>query len=154
MEDADQAYLAGLFDGEGCASAIITSKAYKEHRNFCPRVHFGITGKGEHMKQVKLLFGIGGGVYKRKNYDIWDFRVTYPAHVIQAIDLILPYVKLKNEQLVILRRATEFLLQHECHSRWKREDVKHFEREFVQILHELKGLNRKKGRKRIHYLDN
>lgn len=106
------------------------------------------------MNQVRLLFAIGGAVYKRTNYDIWDFRVTCPAHIIQIIDLIFPYVKLKNEQLLVLRRAAEFLLQHKKYSKWKGEDVKKFGREFVHTLHELKGLNAKKGRKRIHFPDN
>ena len=152
MEEVERAYLAGLFDGEGCANATFRSKAYKEKRYWWPAVQFVIAGQYQHMCQISEMFGAGGNVYEQSNRRVCEFRATKPEHVLRFIDIILPYVKLKKEQLRLLRSATGFMIEHRSRSKWSQKDKEFFNKNFVQTLQKSTRTGEKKGRKRTHTL--
>jgi hypothetical protein len=95
------AYIAGLFDGEGCISMmgphliIIISNTFKESLEFVDRV-FGILGGGicemHPSKKVKLVHSN----YKRR-YD-WRIRGKNAARI---LELLLPYLIIKKEQAIL-----------------------------------------------------
>jgi len=150
LKDVERAYLAGLFDGEGCPNATFNSKAYKGKRYYWPSVQFVITGQYQHMHQVMEMFGVGDKVYEQQSKRAWDFRATRPEHVLRLIDIILPYVKLKNKQLQLLRSAAGFMMEHRSHSKWSQKDKEFFNKSFVQPLQKSTSTGEKKGRKRVH----
>ena len=152
MEEVERAYLAGLFDGEGCANATFRSKAYKGKRYWWPAVQFVIAGQHQHMCQISEMFGAGANVYEQSNRRAWEFRATNPEHVLRFIDIILPYVKLKKEQLRLLRSAAGFMIEHRSRSKWSQKDKEFFNKNFVQTLQKSTRTGEKKGRKRTHTL--
>jgi len=50
------------------------------------------------------------------------------------IDIILPYVKLKKKELLLLKEAAVFIYRHKRRSRWNDEEKKEFHRRFVLPL--------------------
>lgn len=149
LKEVDRAYLAGLFDGEGCANATLGSKMYKEKYYWWPKLQFTIVGREQHIQQVRKLFDLGGYVYNQAR-QVWELRTTTPEQIIRFIDVILPYAKLKIDQLQLLKEAGETMLQHKRRSKWTQEELESFNVNFVQPLQRLKGSNHRKGRKRVH----
>jgi len=130
LSDTEKAYLAGLFDGEGCANATFRSKAYKGKRYWWPAVQFVITGQYQHMCQISEISGEGGNVYEQSNRHVCEFRATKPEYVLRFIEIILPYVKLKKEQLRLLRSAAGFMIEHKSRSKWSQKDKEFFNKNF------------------------
>ncbi len=140
LEDLDKAYLAGLFDGEGCANPTFASKKYfssKEQKKkiyHWPRVQFVISNKNRLLLElVKRMVGLGG-LYRSKESKVWDLRITKPKQVLNMINALLPYVKLKNENLLVLKEASLFISKHKPRSRWAREELKFFYENYVKKL--------------------
>lgn len=139
LAKTDRAYLAGLFDGEGCANATFKSKKkfskrkQKEVRYFWPTAQLAISGAYEHLQSIKETVGFGG-VYKATRGKGWDFRTTQPKEVLKMIDIILPYVKLKKKELLLLKEAALFISRHKRRSRWSDEEKKEFHKRFVLPL--------------------
>jgi len=151
MEDTDRAYLAGLFDGEGCANATFRSKSYKGRRYQWPSVQFVIAGQHQHMSQISVMFGAEGKhIYEQSSRHVWEFRATRPEDVLHYTDIILPYVKLKSTELKLLKQAAQFLIEHESHSKWSQKDKESFYKSFVQPLQKSTPAGRRKGRKRMY----
>ena len=76
LKEADRAYLAGLFDGEGCANAtfrsrgVTSKKEKKKVRYFWPTVQSVISGIHSHLQPIQEFVGIGG-LYQQKT-GVWD----------------------------------------------------------------------------------
>jgi hypothetical protein len=139
LKDTDRAYLAGMFDGEGCANAtfkskkVLSKKKQKEIRYFWPTVQFVIAGAHTHLQSIREIVGLGG-VYEATVGKGWALRTTQPKKVLIMIDAILPYVKLKKKQLLILKEAALFISQHKKRSRWRDEEKKESHKRFVLPL--------------------
>lgn len=94
MTKLDKAYLAGLFDGEGC----ITFR-YGNNRNKTPAIT--ITNNNEAIiRYIYLIYG--GNVYKKwkkseKHSDCFVWQATKQIQRIHFIKDIRPYVKIKKE---------------------------------------------------------
>lgn len=74
MENTERAYLAGLFDGEGCASVSYTKyeRQGKERLYDSCRVHFAISNMDRGvLRDVRLLIG-KGGIYLQKAYTVTE----------------------------------------------------------------------------------
>ena len=154
LKDVYKAYLAGLFDGEDCANVTFSSKPYfsrkeqKEKRYFWPRVNLVISNKNRLLLElIKRIVGFGG-LYRNKESKVWDLRITQPKEILNMINVLLPYVKLKNDDLLLLKDATIFISQHKYHSRWTREEKKFFYEKYVKKL----GTSHK-GRPIVHEWD-
>ena len=162
MKEVDRAYLAGLFDGEGCAS--VTHGPYRKETTkggklyWGHKVHFVISSQDKHaLKKVRRLFEKGGIYDQDRSKSInslsqrttYDFRITKPTDVIKVIDLISPYVIIKEDDLENLRDAAKFILRvrgsKERH-KWTEEEGKEFEK-FAKNSRDLKG-GGKRGRRR------
>jgi len=138
LKDVDRAYLAGLFDGEGCASVAHI------------RVQFIISNSDNRvLKEIRLLFG-KGGTYPKDG----SFRITKTRDVIEAIELIRPHVRVKKTDLDNLYQASEFILEvrgSRKRHKWTEEEEKEFEK-FVETSRALKGPRKRGGRPRKYPL--
>ena len=135
LEETDRAYLAGLFDGEGCANAtfrsrgVTSKKEKKKVRYFWPTVQFVISGIHSHLQPIQEFVGVGG-LYQQKT-GVWDFRMTQPKQVLIMTNTLLPYVRLKKRELLTLRKAALFMIRHERRSRWTKAELDEFHKRFV-----------------------
>lgn len=151
LKDTDRAYLAGLFDGEGCANPTFTSKKHfskreqKEKIYLWPRVQFVISGTRAHLQEIKRIVGFGG-LYRQKT-GVWDFRITEPKQVLNMVDIIFPYVKLKKEELLLLKNAALFMLKHKYRTRWTNKEKDFFNKNFVLPSQKLSRSRKKLGRR-------
>jgi len=153
LKDVEKAYLAGLFDGEGCASVSYSQyeKKGRERLYDSCRVHFAISNMEQSvLRDVRLLIG-KGGIYRQKG--IFSFRSGKPADIIKITETIKPYVKIKKQDLKNLQNAAKFILEVRGSSKrhkWTAEEKKEFLR-FVETCKALKGSG-KRGRPRVHPL--
>jgi hypothetical protein len=100
LSDTEKAYLAGLFDGEGCISPIWGSKSYfskKENKKktyHFPRLQFVITNKNSILLDlIKTQIGFGN-FYRGKNGAAYDYRISAQKEVLSVVNTLIPYVKL------------------------------------------------------------
>lgn len=160
LKETDIAYLAGLFDGEGCANVSISSKqhflkkAQRKTRYFWPRVHLAISNKSSLLlKLVLQRINLGHAserehLYLDKKTKVWSLRITQPKQVLELTTVLLTHVKLKQDDLIVLKDACIFMLQHKRHSKWTPKELKFFYENY------WKKIGRKEtGRKRTHKWD-
>jgi len=143
LKDVERAYLAGFFDGEGCAAVIYsqykkkTKKGEKLYSGF--GVHLAISNVDQSvLRDVRLSVG-KGGIYHQKN--VYSFRSTKPTDIIKIIGLIKPYVRVKKQDLKNLEDAAKFVLEvrgAKKRHKWTEEEKKKF-LEFVDQSKALKG---------------
>jgi len=153
LKEVDRAYLAGLFDGEGCASVVHSQYRGRGRKRLYQsyRVQFIISNTDNRvLKEVRLLFGTGG-IYPKEN----SFRISKPRDVIEAIELIRPYVRVKKTDLANLYEASEFILEVRGSSerhKWTEEERNEFLK-LAETSMALKGGGKKKrGRPRKYRL--
>jgi len=151
LSDTDKAYLAGLFDGEGCINACINTKKYfpKTRRKFCfhawVKLQFVISNK-DHLlleKGVKTIVGFGG-IYREG--DIYDWRVTKREQLLSVFNALIPHVKLKKKALQVAKDAVLFLLQRRYRQRWTKDELIFLHEKFVLPLQKLLPSGEKRGR--------
>lgn len=160
LEETDKAYLAGLFDGEGCANVSISSKphflkkAQRKTRYFWPRVHLAISNKSYLLlKLIRRIIGLGHAserehLYLDKKTKVWSLRIAQPKQVLELTTTLLPHVKLRQNDLIVLKDACTFMLQHKRNSKWTPKELKFFYENY------WKKIGRKEtGRKRTHKWD-
>ena len=98
----DIAYLAGLFDADGCASSYISKK---KNTNYTTRVHsceISMTNK-EVIYWVKNTVGFGNIHYREKvggmgKLPQWRYRASHKL-ALKFANLVLPYSIVKKEKL-------------------------------------------------------
>ena len=141
LQDTDRAYLAGLFDGEGCASVSFTqyTKKGRDRLYDSCKVHLAISNKDENaLRDVLLMIG-KGGIYPGKG--VFSFRTGDPSDILGIIEVIKPYVKIKKQSLENLGKAAEFILEirgtNRRHS-WTEEEKNKF-KELARMSRALKG---------------
>lgn len=144
MKELERAYLAGLFDGEGCANASFRSKKVKK-RYYWPSVQFVISGQKEHMQLIKEMIGFGG-VYKGAKGETWDYRITQPKQILLMIEALLPNIRLKNKELKKLKEASRFILKHEPRTRWTEQELIFFRKNHVLPLQKESRSGKPRGR--------
>ena len=162
MKDVERAYIAGLFDGEGCTSVVYTQykKRGRERLYSGYKANLVISNQDKHvLKQVRFLFEKGGIYSQEKKGDShgkrqktsYDFRITKPREIIEFVELISPYVIVKREDLENIYKASKFILKvrglNKRH-KWTTEEKEEFLK-FERTSKALKGAG-KRGRKRIH----
>jgi hypothetical protein len=152
LNEIDKAYLAGLFDGEGCISPIWGSKPYfskKENKNktyHFPRFQFVITNKNNVLLDlIREKMGNFGNVYRGKDGTAYDYRITAQKEVLDVVNALIPYVKLKKEPLHISKDALLYQLKRE-NARWTKEDKTFFYYTFMARLEKLLPSGKKRGR--------
>ena len=155
LKNVERAYLAGIFDGEGCAS--VTCGRYKKKTKMGEKlysgfgVHFAVSNVDQGvLKDILSLLG-KGGIYRQRN--VYSFRSHNPTDVLKIIGVIKPYVKVKRQDLKNLEDAAEFILQVRETSkrhRWTEEEKTEFLK-FAEKSKALKGSG-KRGRPRKYPL--
>lgn len=159
LKEVDKAYLAGLFDGEGCANATfrskeVTLKSQKKVRYFWPTVQLVISNKNRLLLAlIKGMVELGQGrkhLFRDKVSKVWSFRITQPKQVLNLVNVLLQYVKLRNDDLLTLREAALFILKHKYRSRWSREELQFFYKNHVK---KLETSEKKHGRPTVHQWD-
>lgn len=97
----DRAYLAGFFDGDGAIMAIIERTAEKRF-GYRIRLQAKITQKGrEILDELQNLFGIGRVKVFRAAHE-WYIKDRQA--VLFLIDLIIPYSRVKYNQLLLAKQ--------------------------------------------------
>jgi intein/homing endonuclease len=162
LEDVERAYIAGLFDGEGCPSVVYAQ--YKKNGRVygsCKVILVISNQDKQVLKQVRLLFG-KGGIYSqdKKGYNnekrqktSYDFRLSKPSEIIEFAELIRPYVRVKKADLENIYNASNFILKvrgSDKRHRWTKEEIDEF-RKFERTSKDLKGVG-KRGRPRKYPL--
>lgn len=150
LKDLDKSYLAGLFDGEGCANPTLGSKKYKEVVYHWPRVQLVISNKNRLLLElVKRMIGLGG-LYRSKKSNVWSLRITEPTQVLNVSRVLLSFVKLKNEDLLLLKEAASFVSKHKPRAKWSREELKFFYETYVR---KSTATRKRSGRPIVHKRD-
>lgn len=155
MKDVERAYLAGLFDGEGSASVIYSHYTRRKRKRLYDsyKVQLIISNKDIRvLKEIRLLFG-KGGIYPANGS--YDFRISKPTDIIEMIELIKSYIRVRKPDLDNLYTASKFILKVRGSSerhRWTEEEKDEFLK-FVETSQALKGpRGRKRGRPRKYPL--
>ncbi len=143
LKATDSAYIAGLFDGEGCINAAIGTRRYtpKKQQKFCfhawGRLNFSISNTDRNLleKVQKIAYGFGGIYPKRPVHGaVNSWRVTEPIELHLICDSIIPYVKLKKKPLQLATKAAEYFLSRENLQHWTKADLIFFNEKFVLPL--------------------
>ncbi len=143
LKETDKAYLAGLFDGEGCINAAISTRRYKpkKQQRICfhawGKLNFSITNKDHNLlKKVKeIAYGFGEVYPKSPVYGaVYTWRVTDPVLLPMLFDALIPYLKLKKKALLLAMKAAQFLIERKNRQRWKKRDLTIFNEKFVLPL--------------------
>lgn len=150
LSNLDRAYLAGLFDGEGCISPSWCSRQNflkKEQRtkvSHYPRLQFVISSKNYLLLDlVKTIIGFGH-VYKGSNG--WDYRVSAQKEVLNVVKTLIPYVRLKKDLLHVAKDALSYQLQRKSHAKWTSKEKVFFYNKFMLRLLKLLPSGEKRGR--------
>ena len=105
--EVKRAYLAGLIDGDGCIMATI-ERHHEKKFGFRVRVEVKITQKeSELLKSLAQEFKIGRVSRNNKpsvDYATHDWIIRDKKHVIQILEYIGPYTRLKKKQMAIALR--------------------------------------------------
>lgn len=151
LSEIDKAYLAGLFDGEGCISPIWGSKPYfskKENKwktYHFPRLQFVITNKNNvFLDAIKKEVGFGN-FYRGKNGAAYDYRVSAQKEVLSLVTTLIPHARLKLEPLHVAKDALLYQLKRK-QARWTKEDKTFFYYTFMARLEKLLPSGKKRGR--------
>lgn len=141
-----RAYVAGLFDGEGCVNPTFRSKKYKEMQYHWPMVQLIISGQCDQLKDVNQLMGNIGTVYEQTHRksnlkstegmvlfgNQGSLRATQPNNVLDIIHFIKPYVRHKKIELKYLEDAANWILnKRKTGRRLTKEDKTEFKEKFV-----------------------
>jgi hypothetical protein len=152
LSDTDKAYLAGLFDGEGCISPIWGSKRYfsikenKKRTYHFPRLQFVITNKNNLLLElIRTQIGFGN-FYRGKNGAAYDYRISAQKEILNVVTALIPHVKLKKEVLHVSKDALLYQLKRKPHARWTREEKTYFYENFMVKLQKLLPSGEKRGR--------
>jgi hypothetical protein len=145
LEQSTQAYLAGLFDGEGSITLHFTKHSTN---SYSPQVQFVIMNiDQELLETVKKDFGFGK-VYSIMPRDInrkviHSYRITSFKDTLTAIDLILPFSRLKKKELTVAKNAIEYMIAEKtCLTMpWKPTNLKRFS-EYIKEIRTLRISNR------------
>lgn len=98
MKELTLAYLAGLFDGEGCVS--ITTHRRNETIYYTKTLIF-TQGDREYCELFKIELGVGR-IYERKrkvNKTVYDWRANGKDALIAA-QILLPYLRIKRLEVI------------------------------------------------------
>ena len=147
----DAAYIAGLFDGEGCINCSWGSKEQyrikqKKHviRHF-PQLSLIITNKNNLLlEMVKAKIGFGN-CYRQSGRGVYCYRLSKREEILSLVNVLMPYVKLKNNDL---ETAKEALLYHldRRHNAWTKEQKIFFYENYMAKLEKLRPQGKKRGR--------
>lgn len=100
MRDSNLAYLAGFFDGEGCATLHRTIKRGKKGRSYAPLIQ--VTQKGRYFPVLQCFEKRWGGYFKYdRRADVVQWQCCTAAAV-HALRDMLPYLMVKREKAEII----------------------------------------------------
>ena len=155
MKDTERAYLAGLFDGEGCASVIYSQNKKMTKKGKRLYSGYGVTlvitnNDRRVLKEARFLCG-KGRIYTQDSSH--TLRIYNASDVIEMIKIIEPYIRVKEHDLKNLENAARFKLKvrgSDKRHRWTEEEKKKFQ-EFADQSKALKG-GKRRGRPRTYPL--
>lgn len=103
------AWLAGFIDGDGCINAQIVSRAdYKlRYQVRVTLTLFQSTERHHILLYVKKI--LKSGVIRKRNDGMSEFCITGAKQLKEALLLLLPYLKLKRRQAILVLEIIEKL---------------------------------------------
>ena len=103
----DKVYIAGFFDGEGCIRGMNTERGH-------PSVVITIGQRDlEVLYWIQETLGMGKVRIRLSNHGHW--RITNKKDTKKFINLILPYSKVKKEQLIVGQRLNDLIESNSGH---------------------------------------
>lgn len=146
------AYLAGLFDGEGCICSSWGSKIFhfpnsdKKVIKHFPRLQFIITNKSNLLlEMVKAQVGFGNVYNGSGSRGAFDYRIGAANEMLSVVCSLIPYVKLKREPLNIAKEALTYQLKR-GQRRWGRDEKLFFYENYMAKLEKLLPQGKRRGR--------
>ena len=133
----DSAYIAGFLDGDG--SIYVQAKkntTYRYGYQVAPAIVFFQSAKSEKLFREFHEF-LGFGLLRMRKDGVMEITVNRIADLLQLIDTVRPYVRLKREQLELLEQILE--------SKKAVEDKKGFS-DLLRLIDRYRYLNYSKKR--------
>jgi hypothetical protein len=145
MDNLDNKYLAGLYDGEG--SLTIHKRKLSKNTTygyvFQPKIRIGMTGAEELIKNIQARFG---GTFHLRSYgnkykDLLNLNIASEKNILKFIKEVSPYLIIKKGQAEIIE---EFYSKATKQKDWKSQKMPQaeMERRFGLYL-EIQKLNMK-----------
>jgi hypothetical protein len=137
------AYLAGLFDGEGCIS--ITQLWTKENYQLAQA---RITIKMCDKQGIDLAHRLFGGRVRlqkiKKGRDQWVWNITTRPEICRFIDAVGPYCRIKTAQFEIFQQFNETFTGHNRKGRGMKVPQEITEKR-LYLVKSMQGLKRAEG---------
>jgi hypothetical protein len=168
LSPTDAAYLAGLFDGEGCFTAFITRRKIRYTNRYNGHKYDGeswstiyyiqvLITEEEPIRWLKEVTGLGY-VFKRNRQkegyqDLWGWRVnSTPA--CEVVQQILPYLKIKHRHAEIFLELRKRILTMKNYRQGKDYNAGMPEEEYLarqKLIDEIHRLNKRTGKVQRRY---
>ena len=103
----DRAYIAGFLDGDG--SIYVQAKkntTYRYGYQVAPAIVFFQSAKSEKLFREFYEF-LKLGLIRKRNDGVMEITVGRNAELLQLIEIVRPYVRLKKKQLALLEQILE-----------------------------------------------
>ena len=104
---AERAYIAGFLDGDG--SIYVQAKKNDTYRygfQVAPAIVFFQSAKSEKLFREFYAF-LKLGLIRKRNDGVMEITVGRNAELLQLIEIVRPYVRLKKKQLALLEQILE-----------------------------------------------
>jgi hypothetical protein len=99
-------WIAGFFDGEGNAGAIITRGSYRSVFGFSIEPRIGISQKTvDILREIQQQLGVGCLCKQRPDH--WRLHIQAQDDCLKFIELIVPLSHLKVKQLLLVKEVIE-----------------------------------------------
>jgi len=155
MKEVDKVYIAGFFDGEGCANIYMQASKYKDKIFWQPRLQVTITNNNKFLlDEIVSLLGFAH-TYSNSKQKCKAIRINIPEAVLKFIEIVEPYIKGKKKELAIMKEAAEVLINHRNthyepgYPFWTKKELDLFEKRYITSMKVLK--NSARGRKRKYW---
>ena len=102
----DLAWAAGFLDGEGCFYAKVDSRGYAD------AVIQVSQRLPEALVHLQEMFGGSLHASNNKGNPVYVLNISRRSEVLNALDLLAPYLRYKADQAAVLRELVEHLVAH------------------------------------------
>lgn len=133
----ERAYIAGFLDGDG--SIYVQAKkndTYRYGYQVAPAIVFFQSAKSEKLFQEFYRF-LNLGLIRKRNDGVMEITINRLAEILQLIEIVKPYTRLKRKQVELLEQILE--------AKQRVEDQKSF-RNLLRLIDGYRSLNYSKKR--------
>jgi len=100
LSEIEKAYLAGLIDGDG--SIFLSYYQARGKKGIHSRISCAISARSANKEFAEEIMQMMGGEVKEVGKDYYEVLISRYADILQLLELILPYLRLKRKQAEIM----------------------------------------------------